>query len=480
MKNGDYSKLLERYLSALEKGKEAYFDADEILFLLDCFEDEDDLTHYEGVLEVGLKLHPTRDELKIKKCRSLIINEHYKDALTLAESIQEKNNQELDTIRLECYFYLKNYDTVYDYLDELLSDLSCTYIEELVEYLATFLNDLEMINDAEAFIRYWLLIFPDNIVLNNELCYLYELNGDIEGAINVCNKIIDQNPYSYEFWFTLGRLYSLLYEYEKAIDAFDFACACDKPDTELLVSKAYCLFMNENYNKAIEIYDELLPQNEENNHIKSLIAECYIKLEDFEHAYQLLKDIIQQENNAEAGTYINYIRCCVETDREQEASLVLLKATNLFPDNVRILSLLALTYLENGKEEMALSVTDKIFKQLELVSNEDTNDCDKLLQKGQYLFMQGEFKKALKYYKKILKLNPKMPLMHFHMAMTYFSLGDMEQFNKHYRNISQKELAEYFKPSKLKSAHEVLFREEKYIPIEELSKEYLNNKTNNN
>ncbi|MDR1160839.1 MAG: tetratricopeptide repeat protein, partial [Tannerellaceae bacterium] len=266
-----------------------------------------------------------------------------------------------------------------------------------------------------------------------------------EGAITVCNRIIDQDPYSYEFWFTLGRLYSLQCAYDKAIDAFDFACACDHPDAELLVSKAYCLFMNENYNKAIEIYNELLPQTEEDSHVKSLIAECYIKLEDFEQAYLLLKNIIRQDKEVEANTYINCIRCCVETDREREASQLLLKATDLFPDNVRILSLLALTYLENGKEEMALSITDKIFKQLELVNSDNTDDCDKLLQKGQYFFMRGEFKKALKYYKKILKLNPTMPFMHF--------LIDMQAS---------------------------LFLEEKYIPIEKLSKEYLNNKTNNN
>lgn len=479
MENDDYSKLLERYLSALGKGKEAYFDADEIVFLLDCFEEEDELTHYDGVLEIGLKFYPGHDELKIKKCRSLTLNDQYQEALILADSIKEKNNQELDIIRLECYFYLGNHEAAYNYLDELIVEISCTYVEELFEHFATFLNDLEMIDSAETLIRYGLLEFPDNIVLNNELCYLYELKGEINEAINVCNNVIDRNPYSYEFWFTLGRLYSLKYEYEKAIDAFDFACACDKPDNELLISKAYCLFMNENYNKAIDAYKELLP-DKDNEHIKSLIAECYVKLENFEEAYQLLKDIIKQKGIAEAPTYINFIRCCVETDREREASQMLLKATDLFPDNVRILSLLALTYLENGSEEMAFSITDKIFKQLELVNNENTDDCDKLLQKGQFLFMRGEFKKALKYYKKILKLNPAMPFMHFHLAMAYFSLGDMEQFTKHYRNISQKELSEYFKPVRQKNTSILLSKEEKYIPIENLTKEYLNNKTHNN
>lgn len=464
MERDEYSKLLQRYLSALEEGKEAYFDADEILFLLDCFEDNDELTHYKGVLSIGLKFYPENEELKIKKCRFLTFEDDYKGALALAKGISEKNNQELDAIRLECYFYLKEYDKAYEYMDELIIDLSCTYVEELFEHIATFLNDLDVPEMAEAVIRYGLLGFPDNAILNNELCYLHELKGEINESISICNHMIDKNPYSYDFWFTLGRLYSITNEYDKAIDAFDFASTCDEPETDLLILKAYCLFMNEHYKKAIETYQEIIAVDDlAVEHVQSLMAECYIKLEEYEQAYHILLNTINHDNDsAEASTYINFIRCCIETDREREAAKTLFKAAKLFPDNIRILALLALTFLENGKEDMALSVTDKIFNQLEQQDDNNTEEWQNLVQKGQAFFLKGEFKKALKYYNKILQLNPHMSFTHFHMAMAYFSY------------------AEQIKSGKQSTHARVFTRPEKYIPLEDLTKEYLNNKTNNN
>ena len=60
--------------------------------------------------------------------------------------------------------------------------------------------------------------------------------------------------------------------------------------------------------------------------------------------------------------YINYIRCCTETERDNEASIMLFKAAQLYPNNVRLLSLLALCLLDSGKKEEAIAITNKIFK----------------------------------------------------------------------------------------------------------------------
>ena len=52
-----------------------------------------------------------------------------------------------------------------------------------------------------------------------------------------------------------------------------------------------------------------------------LLAECYIKLENYEKAYVLLKELLRQNRQLkDSSIYINYIRCCVETGRDKEAS----------------------------------------------------------------------------------------------------------------------------------------------------------------
>ena len=47
MKKKDISRLLQRYLTGHQEGKDAYFDADEIDELLDSFEESDDYTYYD-------------------------------------------------------------------------------------------------------------------------------------------------------------------------------------------------------------------------------------------------------------------------------------------------------------------------------------------------------------------------------------------------------------------------------------------------
>ncbi len=376
MKKDDISKLLKRYLTAREEGIEPYFDADEIDALLDNLEEVEDFTHYEGILSLGIKLHPASNDLKVRKCKLHLYNEEYKEALRLVESIAETNNQDLDMIRLECYCTLNQYPKAIEYVEDLMKN-KCDYLKDIFEFLAPILSDLEMNDEARDFIDRGLLLFPDSLILKDELCYLYEIEGQYQLAIELCNELIDKEPYSYDLWFTLGRLHSLTANYEKAIEAFDFALTCDDSDIELKILKAYCLFMNENYQKAMDVYREIAIDDDSKDRIKPLMAECYMRLDEYEEAYQLLKEIIIKKNESlEATTYINFIRCCVETEREREAAQILRDAANLFPENVRILSLLALSYLEKGNEELALSITNKIFKQLDQVEDGNADAPD--------------------------------------------------------------------------------------------------------
>jgi tetratricopeptide (TPR) repeat protein len=436
MKQDDISILWQRYITACKKGIEPYFDADEIDALLDSFEEKDDFTHYGPLLKLGLRLHPDHPDLKIRQCKFHLYNEEYRQALDLLESIGEMNGQDVDAdmIRLECYSALKMYHKVIEYIENLIK-ADCEYIEEIFEYLAPVLSDLEMTDEAKHFIQWGAQMFPDNIVLKDELCYLCEMEGDFEQAINICNELIDREPYSYDYWFTLGRLYSLAADFDNAIDAFDFALTCDDSDENLKILKAYCLFMNENYEKALEVYAEITNSEVPAGQIKSLMAECYIKMEEFEQAYRMLKEVVGGKDPAtdDAEIYLSFIRCCLETGRIKEASQTLRKAADIFPDNVRVLSLLALNYMNIGKEDIALQITNKILQNLnEMHLNaEDDSEYKKLFEEG--LFSNARMGEIAKYYKTIFQFYP-----------------------------------------------EEMLAKTRYIPPENLTKEYLSDKSNSN
>lgn len=480
MKKDDISRLLQRYLSSHQEGKEAYFDADEIEYLLDSFEESEDYTYYDEILALGLKLHPGNTELQIKLCKQYTDNGDYDSALALIDTIAETDNQDLDMIRLECYCSLGEYEKVVDYTHQLIT-AECDYLELIFEYITPILSDLEMTKETHDYIDLGLTLFPANPVLKDELCYLLESEGDLDGAIQICNELIDKNPYSSDYWFSLGRLYSMRAEFDKAIEAFDFALTCDDSDPELKILKAYCLYMNENYEKAIDVYTEIASDETMRNRIKPLMAECYIKLEEFEKAYELLKEMIDKKSLVdEPSAYINYIRCCIETEREKEAASMLKKAAELFPDNFRILSLLALTYMEKGEDNLAMETTDKLFTALENTENKQDEDFENLFRAGRFMYMRGDIDKALIYYKKVFEMNPKMPHMHLHLAMAYLAKGDMKRFGEHYSMTSPEELMNYLENSGLDFTNIRREFDGKHIPPEDLAKEFINNKDNSN
>ena len=98
-----------------------------------------------------------------------------------------------------------------------------------------------------------------------------------------------------------------------------------------------------------------------------------------------------------------------------------------------LLSLLALCLLDSGKKEEAIEITNKIFKIIDSnsIDPETQEECNSLIHAGEYLLSKGEVDKAISYYKKVLQINPKTPLIHIHLAMAYLHNKDLENFTDH-------------------------------------------------
>ncbi len=478
MKKEEASNLLNRYLSAVREGKEPYFDADEIDNLLDSFEESEDFSRYDEILALGIKLHPGSTDLRIRECKSCIFHRNFYKAISLIDKIADRNNPELELLRLECWCNLEEFNKVNAFIDELIQSGS-NLTEVVLEHVIPVLNDLDNLVEARKLIEKGLRLFPDNLVFKDELCYLLESEGNFKEAIRLCNELIDKDPFSYDCWFTLGRLYTLSGEFTKAIDAFDYALTCDDTEPELKILRAYCLFMDERYEEAIRSYEEMEVSDEFKLQITPLLAECYLKLESFEEAYDVLKDLIYQTNEeVESTTYINFVRSCMETGRDEEADRILNKAVNLFPEDVRLMAILAMDYLDNGQEDKAFELTSKIFSQISRVDEEVDADCRDLFPKSIQMMFKGNLNKTLRFYKKMVNVPDDLPFMEIHKAMAYFSLGDMEMFNKYFKRTTRKELKEYLLVTGMGDVQAAPLK--KHIQPDELTKDYLGNKDNNN
>ena len=340
--------LIERYKAIQEKGEEAYFDADELVDILDYFEEQNDFEQYKHALELGLKLHPEDPDIQVKECKSLVYQEKYQQALEKIKSIHDEDNLDLDLLKLECFYAMGHPDEALEYINKLPIDEG---LEEIYESLAPIVSELGRDDEAYKLVLRGITLFPENLVLKEELCYHMEMQGKLQPAMQLCRELIDINPYSADYWYMQGRLQSMQGEYESAIESFDFALTCDDSDVEIKLLRAYCLFMNENYEKAIEAYLELLADKNISEHIKPILAECYMKTDDFEQAYSLFKKLLGEPDIAkELPIYKNYIHCALETERDKDVTTEYLSRMFLAAKEMQYPDQLENTYYLHSKE----------------------------------------------------------------------------------------------------------------------------------
>ena len=487
MDKQELDELLDKFIEAEKRGQSIYLDSDQIEEILDILEDEEDFELYDRLLAAGLKMHPESTQLLIKKSKVLMCDEEFEKALLLINQLKETESGELYAIQINCLFATNQKKQAYKILNRLTEE-NFDELETVYEFVSTFLNEMYMNDEASDVISKGITLFPKNIYLKNELCFLLETSNDIPKAIQICQELIDASPYSAEHWFTLGRLYTIIGEYNKAIEAFDFVATCssEQNDYELKILKAYCFYMNTNYESAISIYKELIEIDDLKKRIAPLMAECYIKMGEYEESYLLMNPIINKENDCDVSTYLNYIRCCMETGRESEAQATIHEAVNTFPQNINLLSLQAISFLEMKEIEKAIATAKKMLEILDLERYDleqlsCNNNADTLFRLAQRMHKEDDIEQALHYYKEAKKADPGLKFINLYMAIAYLQKRDMDNFAECIKHISSEEMQKLITETPSYNIEkDALSSITEMVSTAKLAKEYLKNKSNNN
>lgn len=436
MNNNKISMLLERFLSHRATGKNAYFDADEIEDLLDSFEDQDDYTYYDEVLELGLQLHPQNQELTIRLCDSLVEKEQFSDALEMMNSISYEHI-DLDKLRLECLFMLGKFDQMNDLLRKR-SEKNCNYLAELFDYIIPVAIDEEYYVKAEQLLLDATAKFPDNISFKTHYRYVLEALKKYDEAIVLCNELIDKDPYSSEQWDSLGRLYSLTQQFDKAIDAFEFALTCeqDSPEEEreIKMLHAFCLYMNKSYEKAIDAYLEFDMDNDVvKKEVLPMLAECYIRMNQIETGYDLLRSYLQTfDSFDDPNYYMHFIRCAMELGHEEEGRREVENAAHYHPDDLALLSMLLLIYIGEQETEKAEKLYNRILQLLKGSVFQDSVVIDNLINTGVFLIKNQDLDMALELFMQLIELSPNTyPELYVYVSMIHMEKGDIGESLKY-------------------------------------------------
>lgn len=189
-----------------------------------------------------------------------------KDTKILEEAIADYTMViQLDPANSDAYFYRANAKKLLDRYTEAIPDFTLAikydpkksdnyYYRGLTYYLLK---------------KYWAAIedFTKTIELNNTIPENYYWRGanyygaqEYEKAIEDFNQAIALNPGYLDAYFFKGDAYYELKDYENAQKAYEFYVA-RKPDPDVLIFVAHCLYNTKQYNNALAKYNEVLKIN---------------------------------------------------------------------------------------------------------------------------------------------------------------------------------------------------------------------------
>jgi len=87
---------------------------------------------------------------------------------------------------------------------------------------------------------------------------LFRDHKAIGKCIEFFRTFLDDHPYSKVSWFNLGVAYGNMEEFDKSVEAYDFAIAIDESFSSAYFNKANCYANAGMYEKAIQTYLETL------------------------------------------------------------------------------------------------------------------------------------------------------------------------------------------------------------------------------
>lgn len=430
----DIRALIDRYENMLLSGKKVYFDTDEFEILADYYMSVDDNTYAEEIIDEGLIMHPNSPTLTILKAKNLLALGDYEEALSNIEAFSEEGDLDISLIKVEAMLNMGLSKEAEEIINSTISsNLSTEDLYTFMTELGFIMNDISKYDKAAYYLEQSLKIENQNTEVITDLAFAYEMMEDYDKAIYYNNTILDQDPYSYEGWVNLGKLYSLKEEFGKAIDAFDFASTINEDDVGALKMKALSLFLNDNTEEAIKIFEECISINPNDITVYDSIIEGYELLGQYEDMIKFLD--LKEERFGPEGIAIK--RAFVEVLKNN-----LLKAWEIYNeipederDSVDFYMLEAeLNFLYGNIRESEAS-----YIKAALFYDDDVDIIDRL---ANVSVAQEKYEQAAEYLEKLLDLDPEYPTAKTRLAIIRFEIGTKEPFDELMDQFSDDELRE--------------------------------------
>lgn len=323
---------LSKFELMLKTNSVYFFDSNEFEEIILYYVDSGKFSLANKALQLGLSQHPSSVSLKLIQVEMLILDEKLDKAEKILEQLEriEPSNEDIyiqkATILSKKGLHeksIENLKTALLYADEEAEILSMIGMEYL--YLEDF--DTARFNFAQS-----LDVEYENYSSLYNVIYCFDMMKKHVEAITYLKDYIDKEPYSEIAWHQLGRQYYIVFDYQKALQAFEYAILIDENFIGAHLEKAKTLEELGHYEEAISFYHKTMELDTPTSFAYLRIGKCFEKMGQTTDAIEYLNKTVNEDPLLDKG-WLALTDIYVKTNDYQKALFYINRALGIDEEN---------------------------------------------------------------------------------------------------------------------------------------------------
>jgi tetratricopeptide (TPR) repeat protein len=276
------SDLLSRFEQMLSGKQTGFFDADELLELIDYYMMSGQMSLAKRALEMAVSQFPDNKDVTIYHYRYLHASGRTSLSIEKLKDFVSKNPENTEALMSlgEILTDAGKQSEAIEYLEAALQLADEQEKPLVMQQIIDTLDDVGQHYKMIPYLKEMIRIHPDNSESMSSLAYCYNILNREEEGIVYFSKLADRDAFNTYAWFNLGALYFGVNLFEKAIEAFDFVLAIEPRFTTAAIKKGSALTALERIESAIEVYLEVLEYEKKDASIYTYLGHCFMQKKD--------------------------------------------------------------------------------------------------------------------------------------------------------------------------------------------------------
>lgn len=402
--------LINRYEGMVASHTPIYFDSLEFLKIHEFYSQNDRMNEAEAVMKKAFELYNDNSEIVLTYAETLLELDKIEEAYEVLSNHKVIDTEMIHLLRGEILLQKNKPEEAekefFKSLKEQNYDLEA-FLDIITSYTKTVYT-----SKAEKFV---VLLYQKHAVdkiinedkdLRETLSNYYMLTKQNEKILELAKLETELNPYHSDAWGELAVAYLLDDEYEKAIDAIDFALAIEPDNNELQNLRFSIVYNSSAPSELVPYLQQQIKENKDSIDAIFQLIEYYIQEKEYKEAHRYIESILREKEFTDSERmqlYIYLSKCAVLAGEEKQGHRYALLAIQA--DKECYLPYINYAWCWMSFEKYNLEIADSFFKlalRQVLKHSSDEEWVKAAFLVGKTCFEKDVYKQAIYYFEVIM------------------------------------------------------------------------------